>query len=209
MNFKTHFIFSLFFWPKRNGKPTAVSSGCNTMMLMARVKNIYIKVLAKEMNERMKAKTRLKYRQHWHEKVSAKILQYLHTHSHILYPFSSPRSLFLDKNTKSFLLCWMNISCSERRVKLYLHSFFSVVFATIAPVCRNVYAILMNCFSARIPTELKLFNFPYFLLLVLLYSSLSLTHSLLMYAFRIDCVFFLGCLMLCRKSHSNCTYMCL
>jgi hypothetical protein len=54
-------------------------------------------VLAKEMNERMKAKTRLKYSQHWHEKVSAKILQYLHTHIHILYPFSSPHLFFWKK----------------------------------------------------------------------------------------------------------------
>ena len=67
----------------------------------------------------------------------------------------------------------------------YIYILFSVVFATIAPVCRNVYAILMNCFSARIPTELKLFNFPYFLLLILLYS-VFLSHSLLMYAFQID-----------------------
>jgi hypothetical protein len=87
---------------------------------------------------------------------------------------------------------------------LYIYILFSVVFATIAPVCRNVYAILMNCFSARIPTELKLFNFPYFLLLILLYSVfLSLTHFL--------CMHFKStfCLMLCNKSHSNYMYMCL
>ena len=37
-------------------------------------------------------------------------------------------------------------------------------FLRLSPLCRNVYALIMNCFSARIPTELKLFNFPYFLL---------------------------------------------
>ena len=100
----------------------------------------------------------------------------------------SPPLIYFGKNKIFFSFL---SSCVEwtfllvQRVELYIYILFSVVFVTIAPVCRNVYAILMNCFSARIPTELKLFNFPYFLLLILLYS-VYLFHSLLIYAFQID-----------------------
>lgn len=50
-------------------------------------------------------------------------------------------------------------------------------FLRLSPLCRNVYALIMNCFSARIPTELKLFNFPYFLLSLALYSQARLLLS--------------------------------
>lgn len=55
--------------------------------------------------------------------------------------------------------------------------FFFRWFLRLSPLCRNVYALIMNCFSARIPTELKLFNFPYFLL-ALFYSQARLLISL-------------------------------
>lgn len=89
--------------------------------------------------------------------------------------FTHPQSYpFTDKTSLSShcCCCFWWIFC-ENAVSLLIHfeglhiHFFSG-FCDYRPLCRNVYALIMNCFSARIPTELKLFNFPYFLLSSLL-----------------------------------------
>lgn len=87
--------------------------------------------------------------------------------------FTHPQSYpFTDKTSLSSHCCFWWIFC-ENAVSLLIHSegihiYFFSGFCDYRPLCRNVYALIMNCFSARIPTELKLFNFPYFLLSSLL-----------------------------------------
>lgn len=89
------------------------------------------------------------------------------------------------------LLVFESIKKSKCEILKYLHSLKRIPsfllfwwFLRLSP--SYVYAILMNCFWARILTESELFNFPYFLVFSFGFSS----------RFLVSCRFWLSCLIL-------------
>lgn len=91
------------------------------------------------------------------------------THPHS-YPLSFSGSPSLLPSHCCFW--WIFCECCFTSYSFREYIFFRW-FLRLSPLW-NVYALIMNCFSARIPTELKLFNFPYFLLSLALYSQARL-----------------------------------
>lgn len=103
-------------------------------------------------------------------------------------------AIFTHPHSHPIPLLPLLLTSSRDLYLLFFRWFFFCCCCDYRPcVCRNVYAILMNCFSARIPTELKLFNFPYISLLFLDFVLLNVFRffvcwQLLMHAFWIDFV---------------------